>query len=55
MHWYDDAMAKKPRQKLGHPKWQYSTEIDDQYRLCFNWHKQQIPYNIEITKHYESI
>jgi proteic killer suppression protein len=30
---------------------QWSTRVNDQYRICFTW-KEDGPYDVEITKHY---
>ena len=40
--------------KLHNKKWQYSVRVNDQYRICFDWHKKSPhPTNIEITNHYD--
>lgn len=35
----------------GKRKRQYSIRINDQFRICFNWH-QQDAYNVEITDYH---
>ena len=35
----------------GNRKGQYSIRINDQWRICFEWHKDGV-YNIEITDYH---
>jgi len=49
----EEVLGKKNYKPLkGKRKGQYAIRVNDQYRLCFRWGKDNHAYDVEVNKHY---